>query len=178
MENLKVVKAPLVWWAAGLILGLVQVLAIGVKKPLGVSTQFVVADAKIIYKAAPDYAKNHALIGKEKYQKIGYGWWLDVGLVIGAFITALTIGRWKLRTTTVWWQQNHGASIFSRLICGFCGGFLILLGSRFAHGCTSGQFASGWAQLSLSVIPFTVTLFGFGILTAYLVYPKSPTIDR
>ena len=178
MNELTVSKPPLPWWAAGILLGLVQVFAIALAKPLGVSTQFVVADAKVIKQIAPEYTQNHPLISNEKYQKFGYGWWLDVGLVIGAFLAALMIRRWKLQTTTVWWQQNHGPSILTRLIAGFCGGFLILLGARFAHGCTSGQFASGWAQLSLSVVPFTITLFGFGMLTAFLVYPRTPTIDK
>lgn len=178
MEELIVRKAPLPWWAAGILLGLVQVLAIGLAKPLGVSTQFMVADAKIIKQVAPEYTKNHPLISTEKYQKFGYGWWLDVGLVIGAFSAVIIVRRWKLRTTTVWWRQNYGSSILSRMITGFFGGFLILLGARFAHGCTSGQFASGWAQLSLSAIPFTITLFGFGMLTAYFVYSKVPGIDK
>ena len=178
MDNLTVKKSPLPWWAAGIMLGLVQVLAIGLVKPLGVSTQFVVADAKIINQVSSDYAQNHPLISKEKYQKFGYGWWLDIGLIVGAFIAAVLIRRWKIQNTTVWWQVNQGSSVFKRLITGFLGGFLILLGARFAHGCTSGQFASGWAQLSLSVVPFTVTMFGFGILTAFVVYPKVPTITK
>ena len=178
MEDLTVRKAPLPWWAAGLFLGLVQVLAIGLAKPLGVSTQFVVADTQVIKKAAPAYSQEHPLIGKAKYQKIGYGWWLDIGLVVGAFLAAVLTGRWKGRLTTVWWRANRGSSVGGRLITGFIGGFLILLGARLAHGCTSGQFASGWAQLSLSVVPFTITLFGFGMLVAYLVYPKVPQIDK
>ena len=174
MENIMVKKSPLPWWAAGIVLGLVQVLAIGLVKPLGVSTQFVVADAKIINQLNSDYAKNHPLIGKEKYQKFGYGWWLDAGLLAGAFIAAVLARRWKIQKTTVWWQTNRGTSVGRRFIVSFIGGFLILLGARFAHGCTSGQFASGWAQLSLSAVPFTITMFGFGMLTAYLVYPKTP----
>jgi hypothetical protein len=178
MEDGVVSRALLPWWAAGLLLGLVQVLAIGLTKPLGVSTQFVVADAKAINKIAPAYTKNHPLISKEKYQKYGYGWWLDVGLIAGALLAALLAGKWKIRKTTVWWQASHGGKVGTRFIAGFIGGFLILLGARIAHGCTSGQFASGWAQLSLSVVPFTVTLFGFGMLTAYLVYPKVPEIEK
>ncbi len=178
MKELNVAKPPLPWWAAGVILGLVQILAVGLTKPLGVSTQFVVADAIVLKQLAPEYTANHPLIGSDKYQKFDYGWWLDVGLVTGAFLAALLIGRWKLQATTVWWRQNHGDSLLTRLLAGFCGGFFILLGARFAHGCTSGQFASGWAQLSLSAFPFTITLFGFGMLTAYLVYPKIPHIDK
>jgi len=30
------------------------------------------------------------------------------------------------------------------------------------------------AQLSLSAVPFTMTMFGFGMLEAYLAYPKTP----
>ena len=178
MEDMVVRKSPLPWWAAGILLGLVQVLAIGLVKPLGVSTQFVVVDAKIISVVDSEYAKEHPLISKEKYQKFGYGWWLDIGLLAGAFAAAVLVRRWQVRKTTVWWQVNHGSSAAKRFVIGFIGGFVILLGARLAHGCTSGQFASGWAQLSLSALPFTVTLFGFGMLTAYLVYPKVPDISR
>lgn len=178
MTELSVGKQPLPWWAAGILLGLVQILAIGLVAPLGVSTQFVVLDAKLVKQVAPEYTQNHPLINNKKYQTLDYGWWLDVGLVIGALITATLLKRFKFQITTVWWQQNHGDSVLMRLIAGFCGGFLILLGARFAHGCTSGQFASGWAQLSLSVVPFTITLFCFGMLTALVVYPKTPKIQK
>ena len=170
-------KAPLVWWVGGLLLGLTQLLAITAKGPLGVSTQFVVADSKALHAVAPDYADDHGLISKEKYTKFGYGWWLDVGIVCGALVAAVMSRRWKLSTTTVWWRASHGANVGKRLLCGLVGGFLILLGARFAHGCTSGQFASGWAQLSLSVVPFTVVMFGFGMLAARLVHPQTPRIE-
>ena len=67
MEQLSVTKEPIPWWAAGLILGLVQILAVSLTKPLGVSTQFVVADAKAIARIAPEYAIEHPLISKDKY---------------------------------------------------------------------------------------------------------------
>jgi uncharacterized membrane protein YedE/YeeE len=178
MADLSVRKEPLPWWAAGLLLGLVQILAIALAKPLGVSTEFVVADATILKQAAPTYTQNHPLISQEKYQKFGYGWYLDIGLIIGAFVAAVVIRRWQFSATTVWWRHNHGSSILTRLIAGFVGGVFILLGARFAHGCTSGQLASGWAQLSLSTVPFTITLFGMAMLTAFIVYPKTPAIDK
>ena len=83
MENLMVKESPLPWWAAGIMLGLVQVLAIGLVKPLGVSTQFVVANTKIINQVNKGYVENHPLISKDKYQKFGYGWWLvDLAAVV------------------------------------------------------------------------------------------------
>jgi hypothetical protein len=178
MSEETVRKTVLPWWAAGILLGLVQVLAVGLAKPLGVSTQFVVLDAKVIKAVDGEYADGHPLISSEKYQKFGYGWWVDVGLVAGALVAALAVGRWKIKRTTVWWQASYGTATAGRFLAGVAGGFLILLGARFAHGCTSGQFASGWAQLSLSAIPFTITMFGFGMLTAYIVYRKTPRIAK
>ncbi|MFP4106062.1 MAG: YeeE/YedE thiosulfate transporter family protein [Phycisphaerae bacterium] len=173
-------KAPLVWWAGGLLLGLTMLFAIAVNKPLGVSTQFVVADGILIHEVAPEYARDHALISDTKYQAegIGYSWWLDVGLIVGAALAAIGVRRWKFRVTTQWWRANNRGGVIGRFLFGFLGGFLILLGSRIGHGCTSGQFASGWTQLSLSVVPFTLGLFGFGVLFARIIYPKSPKIER
>lgn len=178
MDDLTVKKPPFEWWVAGLVLGLVQILAVGLADPLGVSTQFVIIDAKIIKSAAPEYTQNHGLISSDKYQKLGYGFWLDIGIIAGAVIAAIAAKRFKVQKTTVWWQANYGASAAKRMITAFIGGFLVLLGARFAGGCTSGQFASGWAQLSLAAVPFTITLFGFGMITAKIFYPKSPNIEK
>ncbi len=173
-----VMKAPMTWWAGGLMLALVQIFAVAVQKPLGVSTQFVVADTYALKALAPDYVETHQLISKEKYQKIGYGWWLNIGLIAGALVAGILAGRCRLQTTTVWWRATYGHSVGARLIVGFIGGFLILLGARMGHGCTSGQLASGWAQLSLSVVPFTIGLFVCGMLTAFIVYRKKPQIEQ
>jgi uncharacterized protein len=178
MAESTVRKAPLAWWLGGLLLGLTQILAVYANGPLGVSTQFVIVDSMAIHAVAPEYAAGHPLISSDKYQTLGYGWWFDVGLVAGALVAAVVTLRWRISTSPVWWRASHGKSVAARMILGFVGGFLILLGARFAHGCTSGQFASGWAQLSVSALPFTVTLFGFGMITARLVYPKVPQIQR
>lgn len=169
---------PLPWWAAGILLGLVQVLAIALVRPMGVSKQFVVADAKVLNHVAPEYSENHPLLSDEQYKKFGYGWWFNIGIVLGALLAALHLRAWKVRTKSFWWQDNLDAPVLLRLIAGFCGGVLLLLGARLAHGCITGQFISGWTQLSLSAIPFTITLFGFGMLVAYLVYPKKPNEFR
>jgi len=178
MGEFVVRKAPLPWLVGGIVLGLIQVIAFAVKGPLGVSTQFVVADTQVLEAVAPGYVEGHPLIGTDKYRQPGYGWWLDVGLIIGAAAAAVACGRWRLRTSAVWWDANGRSAPLGRFIACFAGGLLILLGSRLAHGCTSGQFASGWAQLSVSVLPFTVALFGFGMLTALLVYRHTPEIER
>ena len=155
-------------------LGLVQVLAIALVEPIGVSKPFVVSDAKVLNRIAPEYSENHPIIRIDEYKKFGYGWWFNIGLVLGACLAAIHLRTWKVRTVSSWWQRNHDAPALLRLIAGFCGGVLLLLGAGLAHGCVTGQFIGGWTQLSLSAIPFTITLFIFGMLVAYLVYPKAP----
>jgi hypothetical protein len=177
MNGMAVRKPLLPWLIGGLLLGLVQVAAVAVKDPLGVSTQFVVAEGMVMNKVAPEAAANHPLISQEKNRKAGYGWWLDVGLIVGAAVAAIALGRWRPTATTVWWQANHGPSLWPRFLFGFLGGFLILFGARLAGGCTSGMFASGWAQLSVSVLPFTVALFGGGMIAARIFYPRTPPIE-
>lgn len=52
------------WKAAGISLGLLLILATALVKPLGVSTQFVVSDAAVIHKLAPEFAENNAYLAK------------------------------------------------------------------------------------------------------------------
>ena len=174
MSKLTANIPPLPWWAAGFLLGLVQILAISLVKPLDISSEFVIADMKVLERLAPEYIKTHPLKNHEEYCGTGYGWWFNIGLIIGAFLTAIHLRQCKIQTSTVWWKHNHDAPIVLRLIAGFGGGFLMLLGAGFAYGGITGHFFSDWAQLALSAVPFTITLFGFGMLTAYLIYPKIP----
>ena len=166
-------KEPILpWWAAGILLGMVMTLAVAVKKPLGVSTQFVVANGAVLKEVAPGYVDNHAMLKKTKYHTPGYGWWFDIGLIVAAAGTALLVGKFKPRATCDWARAN--GSVRKRLILSFIGGVILLFGARLAGGCTSGQFASGWAQLSLSAVPFTIGMFVFGMIAARIFYPKQP----
>jgi len=165
---------PVPWWTAGILLGLVQVLAIGLATSLDVSNQFVVVDARTLERVAPEYTQNHPLISDKEHNKFGYASWVGIGLVLGAFLAALHLRMWKVRATSAWWRQNHDDPVLLRLIAGFCGGLCLLLGAGLAYGGITGQFSGGWAQLSLSAVPFTVAVFAFGMLVAYLVYPKTP----
>lgn len=187
MNELKA-QTPLVpWWTAGILLGLVQVLAIALAQPLDVSNQFIVADAKTLEHVAPEYAENHPLIQALKEQDLqrktpgllglGSGWWLTIGLVLGAFLAALHLKTWKIRVSSAWWRQNHADPVILRLIGGFCGGLCALLGAGLAYGGIVGLCGSGWAQLAVSAIPFTIAALGSGMLIAYLVYRKAPNKD-
>jgi uncharacterized membrane protein YedE/YeeE len=166
-------KEPILpWWAAGMLLGLVMTLAVALKKPLGVSTQFVVANGVVLKEVAPEYVDDHPMLQKSKYHTLGYGWWFDIGLLVAAAGTAILVGKWRPRATCDWASAN--GSVCKRLTLSFIGGFILLFGARLAGGCTSGQFASGWAQLSLSAVPFTIGMFVFGMIAARIFFPKFP----
>jgi hypothetical protein len=188
MNELKT-QTPLVpWWTAGILLGLVQVLAIALAQPLDVSNQFVIADAKTLEHVAPEYTENHPLIQALKVQDLqsktprllglASGWWLAIGLVLGAFLAALHLKTWKVRVSSAWWRQNYNDPVLLRLITGFCGGFCALLGAGLAYGGVVGLCGSGWAQLAVSAIPFTIAALGSAMLIAYLVYRKAPNKDK
>ncbi|NOR68035.1 MAG: YeeE/YedE family protein [Woeseiaceae bacterium] len=178
MNNLSVESPPLSWWSAGILLGLLQVLAVGLTKPLDMSNEFIVADAKTLKHLAPEYAKTHPLAGNEEHTKFGYCSWFCIGLVGGGLLAAVRLRTWRARATTAWWRRNHNAPVVLRLIAGFGGGVLMLVGAGLAHGGTSGHLVSGWAQLSLSAVPFTIAMLGSGMLVAYVVYPRTPNITK
>lgn len=169
-------KPLMTWWAGGLLLGLTMTLAVAVRKPLGVSTQYVVAEGVALKQVAGDYVDGHPLLSKDKYQKFGYGWFLVVGLFFGAFVASLLAGRFRVSGTCEYARVN-GGGLARRMLLSFAGGFLLLLGARMARGCTSGQFLSGWAQLSLAAVPFTVVMFAMAMLTARLTYRRIPGSD-
>ncbi len=171
-------KPPVPWLVGGLLLGAVQVLAVALAQPLGVSTQFVTVNAKALEAVAPSYVEEHPLVGKPSAREFGYPFWLVVGIPVGAAAAALATRRRRRIDVPAFWEANHGPSRARRFVTTFLAGIVILLGARLAHGCTSGQMASGWAQLALAALPFTVGLFGAGMAVAFLVYPRSPRIEN
>ena len=174
MNNLSVQRPPLPWWTAGILLGLVQVLAAGLAVQLDVSNEFVTVDAKALERLAPAYADNHPLISDAERTKFGYGSWFCIGIVLGGFVAAMVLRTWNVRAACAWWRRNHNAPMVLRLIAGFVAGVLMLVGAGLARGGASEHLLGGWAQLSLSAVPFTLAMAGSGMIVAYIVYPGSP----
>ena len=74
------------WKVAGLLLGLLLIVATALVKPLGVSTQYVVTDALVLHKAAPNVAESNEYLstyGEKEDWGIGYGWMVVFGMLIG-----------------------------------------------------------------------------------------------
>ena len=165
------------WKAAGISLGLLLIIATALVKPLGVSTQYVVTDAAVVHRVAPEFAEDNEYLAKygEKTEwGIGYGWMLVFGMFVGGGITARLMKKKQPEvdkgSMPEMWQKNFGASQAKRYASSFLGGFLLLFGARLAGGCTSGHMISGISQLAVSSFIFGIATFGAAILMAKFLY--------
>ena len=165
------------WKVAGIALGLLLVLATALVKPLGVSTQFVVTDAMVTHKVAPQFAESNqylAKYGEESDWGPGYGWMLVFGMLVGGGITALIFRNRQPAqdkgSMPKMWSDQFGDSRLKRNVAAFFGGVLLLFGARLAGGCTSGHMISGISQLALSSFIFGVVTFAAAILMAKFLY--------
>jgi uncharacterized protein len=174
MGKLKSQQLYLPWWIGGILLGLIQVIAIHSKGPLEVSSHLIVLETKALEQYAPEYAQNHPLMNNAQQNNFNYSSWFVIGLLVGVIIVALYLRIWKIQYTTLWWQKNHNVPVVLRLTAGLFGGFLLLFGAAIAQGDTAGHFISGWTQLSLSAVPFTIAVFIAAAIVAHFVYPKTP----
>jgi uncharacterized membrane protein YedE/YeeE len=107
----------------------------------------------------------------EKYAPI-FDWqgMLVVGVVIGALLSALLSGRFRLEWVPGLWLETFGNTPVVRWAVALVGGVLMGVGSRWAGGCTSGHGISGTLQLTLSSWIAAICFFIGGIATAMLIF--------
>ncbi len=89
---------------------------------------------------------------------------LDIGVLLGGFLSAWFFGRFKLETV-----KGPRVTFSTRWIIAFFGGTLAGFGARLARGCTSGQGLNGAATLSVGSWAFLLAFFAGGYLLAYFV---------
>lgn len=161
------------WLTAGILVGLLLIVATALVKPLGVSTQYAVTDALVLHKIAPKFTESNEYLnkyGQKDDWSVGYGWMLVLGMGIGGFLAALFTGRVKWRAVPDMWQASFGEHRGKRRLQAFTGGILLLFGARFAGGCTSGHMISGISQLAVSSFVFGIAIFASGIVVARILY--------
>jgi hypothetical protein len=162
------------WLAGGLVLAGVLLFAVATQKPLGVSTQYVVAVGGIAEAAAPGCTAGNAYLTKTGI-KLGYAEWLVLGIPLGALLVALFTRRWGHAAVPAAWTARFGAGKGRRFLAAFLGGAVMLFGARLAGGCTSGHILSGVSQLAVSSILFFAAAFGSAVLVARGAYGQAAT---
>jgi uncharacterized membrane protein YedE/YeeE len=122
----------------------------------------------------------YSLFDKEKvkaneyYQKktpeVDWGVMLVIGIVIGAFISSMLSGDFKLMPIPLMWKTEISSSFLVRFLASIVGGMFLGIGARWAGGCTSGHGISGTSMLSVISWVATIGFFIGGIISAFLIY--------
>lgn len=96
---------------------------------------------------------------------------LVVGVFLGALISSKLSGDHpEGNSVPNLWAKRFGPSPALRLIVAFFTGAVMLMGARFAQGCTSGHGISGTLQLAVSSWVFAAVAFSIGVVTAQIMY--------
>jgi hypothetical protein len=93
-----------------------------------------------------------------------------VGILLGAFISSLTDGSFKIKTVPDMWASRFGSSPVKRGIFAFIGGIILMFGARLAGGCPSGYGLGAMVQLAVSGLIVVVCFFAGGIIFAQIIY--------
>mgnify|MGYP001442404038 CR=1 FL=1 len=160
------------WWAGGIGIGLVLIVAVALVQPIGVSAQYVVLDGVLLHAVLPDIASKSPYLAKtaQGWTLATYEFFFVLGIPLGALLAAMATTRFRTRVVPVEWKKRFGSNPGNRLVWSFVGGFLLLFGARFGGGCTSGHMISGMSQLAISSVVFSAALFISGIITARVLY--------
>jgi len=144
-----------------------------VNTPLGISTQISsVASVCAAPVLGADGVARNAYWTKFPF-KWDYPMLFLAGTFLGSLASVLAGRSFRLETVPVTWKAQFGANPLKRLIAAFLGGVVIMYGARMAGGCTSGHGISGSLQLAVSSWVFFLTLFAFGLATAFLLFRRN-----
>ncbi len=173
METIASVLTDTSWspYAAGIGIGLLSWLSFLISgKPIAASTTFARIGGMIEGVMAGDKARQRPYYKKIKLQ-INWQWMLVMGIVIGAFLSAIISGDFQVG---VWvpslWASAFGDSALLRVLVAAAGGIILGFGARFAGGCTSGHGISGTLQLAVSSWISAIFFFVGGIITAHIIF--------
>ncbi len=158
-------------YAVGIGIGLLSWLSFLISgKPIATSTTFARTGGMIERLLIGEKANQRPYYKKIKLE-INWQWMLVLGGVIGAFLSAIISGDFKVG---VWvpslWASAFGDNALLRVLVAVAGGIILGFGARFAGGCTSGHGISGTLQLALSSWISAIFFFIGGIITAHLIF--------
>jgi uncharacterized protein len=141
-----------------------------VNSPLGISTPISSAASLCAIPALGEEAVARNAYWAKFPCKWDYHMVFLVGTLLGSLVSVLASRSFRWETVPTTWAERFGGSKGSRLAVAFVGGAVIMFGARMAGGCTSGHGISGSLQLALSSWVFFLTLFGFGLITAFFLF--------
>lgn len=157
-------------YLAGGLSGLVSVFSVwATGKYLGASTSFVRSSGMLESIFGPERVSRMEYFIKEA-PVIDWQWMMVLGIMVGAFLAAVSSGSFKLQLVPHMWQSSFGPSPIRRGLIAFIGGVIAMFGARLADGCPSGHGLSGSLQLAVSGYIALICFFVGGVITAHLLY--------
>lgn len=161
-------------YLVGALIGVLSIITFSiVDKPIGMSTGIAQASGAcaLPFVGAEGVAAN-TYWAKKAVPKWDYGSLFVVGSLLGAFLSGLMSGSFKITKVPEVWRERFGPSVPKRMVAAFLGGIVILYGARLADGCTSGHGISGSLQLAVSSWTFFLVMFASGIATAFVLFRR------
>lgn len=161
-------------YVVGFLIGILSWLTfVTADHPIGVTTAFENTAAVSLKSLGPTIASENSFFSKPGTDpKIDWEWFFVIGIFIGALISSRLSKDQAKESVPPLWLQRFGPSISRRYIAAFFGGAIMMIGARFAQGCTSGHMISGTLQLAVSSWVFAAVVFTFGILFSRSIYGK------
>ncbi len=138
-------------------------------KFFGASTTFVKSAGMIESVFAPDVVAKMPYFLKN-VPAIDWQWMFVLGIGLGAFISAIIGGTFKVTTLPEMWRESFGETPAKRSIIAFIGGVVAMFGARLADGCPSGHGLAGASQLAVSGFVALVCFFVGGVISANFLY--------
>lgn len=120
------------------------------------------------------------LFAPERVARLDYFQWfvprvdwqvmMVLGILIGAFISSMTDGSFRIKAVPDMWASRFGPSAVKRSVFAFIGGVILMFGARLAGGCPSGYGLGAMVQLAVSGLIVVACFFAGGIIFANIIY--------
>lgn len=157
-------------YIVGILIGLLNLAALLIsRKPLGASTSFLKLGGMIYRLFDKEKVETNEYYQKKEPQ-VDWGVMLVIGIVVGAFISSMLSGDFKLLAIPSMWNNEISDNFLLRFFASILGGIFLGIGARWAGGCTSGHGISGTSMLSVISWVATIGFFIGGIASALLIY--------
>jgi uncharacterized protein len=164
------------WAFGGIVLGVWNILIFLSGNHLGTTTAYAQTTGYLTQFFSPQLIPlstwTAGTCGDGTSLQVSWQWMLVLGVFIGGFAGKLFHRKGKSPDIPNLWVRRFGDRPRLRFIHAFIGGFLLLIGSRIAGGCTSSHIISGMSQMALSGMLFAVATFATGIPTAKLLFRR------
>ncbi len=161
-------------YLVGVGLGVLSWIAFAIARdPLGVTT----ALSRVGQPVAAALIGEHAATTNAYWAPMPFAWdygvFFLVGIPLGAFVSSVAAGTFRIEVVPRFWRERFGPSVVKRFAGAFVGGAAIMYGARLAGGCTSGHGLSGGMQLAVSSWVFLVVMFASALIASALAFGRS-----